>query len=171
MAPVPAATVSRVSLADLPSLEGLRVLVVDDEADARDLIGVILRRRGATVDAAASVPEAMESFSRAQPDVLVSDISMPDADGYDLIRRIRDLDEDHGGAIPAIALTAYARERDRERVLAAGFQLHLAKPVEPDDLIVAVAGLARATPEGAEEAASGQGRSARGPDTSGLSRS
>jgi signal transduction histidine kinase/ActR/RegA family two-component response regulator len=151
MAPVPAATVSRVSQAGLPSLEGLRVLVVDDEADARDLLGVILRRRGAAVDAAASVAEALDALARTQPDVVVSDISMPDADGYALIREIRGREAAAGGTIPAIALTAYARDRDREHALSAGFQLHLAKPVEPDDLIHAVADLAGRTAAAPQE--------------------
>jgi CheY-like chemotaxis protein/two-component sensor histidine kinase len=141
LAPVPAATVSRVSVTGLPTLEGLRVLVVDDEADARDLIGVILRRRGAEVTAAASVAEALEAVERSRPDVLVSDISMPESDGYELIRELRQR-ASGSGAVPAVALTAYARSQDRERALASGFQLHLAKPVEPDDLILAVADLA-----------------------------
>ena len=145
VAPVPAATVSRASLTGLPTLDGLRVLVVDDEADARDLIGVILRGRGATVDAAASAAEALEAVERARPDVVVSDISMPESDGYELIRELRRRDAAAGAATPAVALTAYARSQDRERALAAGFQLHLAKPVEPDDLILAVAELAGRT--------------------------
>ena len=148
VAPVPAATVSRASLSGLPTLDGLRVLVVDDEADARDLIGVILRGRGAAVDAVASAAEALEAVERERPDVLVSDISMPDADGYELIRELRGREPDAGGATPAVALTAYARSQDRERALAAGYQLHLAKPVEPDDLVLAVAELAgRTAPE------------------------
>jgi signal transduction histidine kinase/ActR/RegA family two-component response regulator len=146
--PVPAATVSRASLTGLPTLDGLRILVVDDEADARDLIGVILRGRGAAVDAAASAAEALEAIARQHPDVLVSDISMPDEDGYQLIRELRGREAGAGGAIPAVALTAYARSQDRERALAAGFQLHLAKPVEPDDLVLAVAELVgRTAPE------------------------
>ena len=145
VAPVPAATVSRASLTGLPTLEGLRVLVVDDEADARDLIGVILRGRGATVDAVASAPEALEAIERDRPDVLVSDISMPEADGYQLIRELRVREAEAGVATPAVALTAYARSQDRERALAAGYQLHLAKPVEPDDLVLAVADLAGRT--------------------------
>ena len=155
MADVPAATVSRVSQSGLPSLEGVRVLVVDDEADARDLLGVILRRRGAAVDLAASVPEALEALARTRPDVLVSDISMPDADGYALIREIRGREAHGDGPTPAIALTAYARDRDRERAIASGFQLHLAKPVEPDELILAVAELAGRTAEAPVESQAG----------------
>ena len=151
-APVPAVTVSRVSTTGLPSLDGLRVLVVDDEADARDLLGVILRRRGAEVEAVGSVAEAREALARARADVMVSDISMPEEDGYALIRELRAAEADEGGAAtPAIALTAYARDRDRERALTAGFQVHLAKPVEPDDLILAVAELAGRTAEAPEE--------------------
>ena len=150
VAPVPAATVSRASLTGLPSLRGLRVLVVDDEADARELLGVILRGKGADVDAASSVAEGMALLEAEPPDVLVSDISMPEADGYELIRRLREREGD-GALTPAIALTAYARERDRERALASGFQLHLAKPVEPDDLVLAVANLAGRSMEEAEE--------------------
>jgi CheY-like chemotaxis protein len=148
---VPAATVSRVSAAGLPSLEGLRILVVDDEADARDLLGVILRRRKADVDTAGSVAEALECVARAKPDVIVSDISMPEEDGYALIRRLREGETDESGMVPAIALTAYARERDRENALRAGFQVHMAKPVEPDDLILAVADLAGRTSPAPEE--------------------
>jgi signal transduction histidine kinase/CheY-like chemotaxis protein len=150
VAPVPAATVSRASLTGLPSLRGLRVLVVDDEADARELLGVILRGKGAEVEAAGSVAEAMVSLEGAAPDVVVSDISMPDADGYELIRRLRER-EGGGARAPAIALTAYARDRDRQRALASGFQVHLAKPVEPDDLVLAVANLAGRTAEREEE--------------------
>jgi signal transduction histidine kinase/CheY-like chemotaxis protein len=150
VAPVPAATVSRASLTGLPSLRGLRVLVVDDESDARELLGVILRGKGADVEPVASVADALAAFAEARPDVLVSDISMPDADGYELIRRLREGEGD-AALTPAIALTAYARDRDRERALASGFQLHLAKPVEPDDLVLAVANLAGRTAETEEE--------------------
>jgi signal transduction histidine kinase/ActR/RegA family two-component response regulator len=151
VAPVPAATVSRASLTGLPTLDGLRVLVVDDEADARDLIGVILRGRGAAVDAVGSAAEALEALDRERPDVLVSDISMPESDGYQLIRELRAREAEAGGATPAVALTAYARSQDRERALAAGYQMHLSKPVEPDDLILAVADLVgRAAPAPAE---------------------
>ena len=151
VAPVPAATVSRASLTGLPTLEGLRVLVVDDEADARDLIGVILRGRGAAVDAAASAGEALDAIERARPDVVVSDISMPESDGYEFIRELRRRDAAAGAVTPAVALTAYARSQDRERALAAGFQLHLAKPVEPDDLVLAVAQMAGRTADTHEE--------------------
>ena len=118
-----------------PLLQGRRVLVVDDHADARQLIGGILEASGASVISTASSREAFDALSRSAPDVLIADIGLPEEDGYALIRRIRRLDPDHGGRIPAIALTAYARAEDKERALAAGFQRHVAKPVEPHALV------------------------------------
>ena len=126
---------------ELGRLGGVRVLVVDDEPDARDLIGEILRRGGAEVTTAATAQEGLALLGRLRPDVLVSDIAMPDEDGYAFIRCVRQLAPEDGGATPSIALTAYAREEDRARALAAGFQAHLAKPVEPGDLVGAVADL------------------------------
>jgi CheY-like chemotaxis protein/two-component sensor histidine kinase len=120
-------------------LSGVRVLVVDDEPDAREVVATMLRRAGATVSLAGSVREALEAFDSLPPDVLVSDIAMPDRDGYELIRLVRDLPAGQGGRIPAVALTAYAREEDRFRALTAGFQAHLSKPVAPADLSAAVA--------------------------------
>jgi PAS domain S-box-containing protein len=120
------------------SLDGLRVLVVDDEADARDLLGQILSRAHAEVAMAASAAEGVEVLERFQPHVLVSDISMPGADGYDFIRTLRK----RGHHLPAAALTAFARAEDRRRALLAGFQIHLAKPVDPGELLAAVASLA-----------------------------
>ncbi|HEX4797221.1 MAG TPA: ATP-binding protein [Humisphaera sp.] len=125
------------------TLAGVRVLVVDDESDARDLIGHILRRSGAQVSAAASAEEAVQTMPRFHPDVLVSDISMPGEDGYALIRKVRSLHEADGGRIPAVALTALARKEDRRTALLAGFQTHLAKPVEPNELTAAVANLVK----------------------------
>jgi CheY-like chemotaxis protein len=121
----------------------VRVLVVDDEPDARDLIGHILRRSGAQVSAASSAEEAVLTMPRFHPDVLVSDISMPGEDGYALIRKVRSLHEADGGRIPAVALTALARKEDRRTALLAGFQTHLAKPVEPNELTAAVANLVK----------------------------
>ena len=132
-------------------LDGLRVLVVDDEQDARDVIGEILRRGGADVTTAATAQEGLQLLGRLRPDVLVSDIAMPDEDGYAFIRCIRQLSPEDGGATPSIALTAYARDEDRARAMAAGFQAHLAKPVEPGDLVAAVAGLAAAPAAGRAE--------------------
>jgi len=124
------------------SLAGKRVLIVDDEADAREMLSEILRRANADVVAAASVREAFESIAVQFPDVLVSDIGMPDEDGFSLIRELRELAGDRGGRTPAIALTAYARDEDRIAVLRAGYQLHLSKPVEPHQLVSAVHWLA-----------------------------
>ncbi|HKX27742.1 MAG TPA: ATP-binding protein [Blastocatellia bacterium] len=124
-------------------LTGLRVLVVDDEADARDLLTVVLRQYGVEVRGAGSTRETLELLERWRPDVIISDIGMPDEDGYVLIRRIRSLPEERGGNIPAAALTAYARSEDRLKALAAGYQMHIAKPVEPPELAAVVASLAR----------------------------
>ncbi|HEX8143001.1 MAG TPA: PAS domain S-box protein [Pyrinomonadaceae bacterium] len=126
-------------------LDGLRVLVVDDEEDARELISTILEQRGAQVMSVPSACEALESLPRLQPDVIISDIEMPNEDGYTLIKKIRELDPAEGGRTPAAALTAYARTEDRMRALMAGFQIHLPKPVEPGELIAVVANLAGRT--------------------------
>jgi CheY-like chemotaxis protein len=128
-------------------LAGLTVLVVDDELDARELLVAMLRERGADVISVSSSVEALEQLaSRSNgyfPDVLVSDIGMPEEDGLELITKVRSMEPEQGGRIPAIALTAYAREEDRDRVLDAGFQIHLAKPVEPPILAATIADLAR----------------------------
>jgi PAS domain S-box-containing protein len=127
------------------TLEGVRVLVVDDEADARELVTTLLEQYGATVTAVGSAVEALAALTDAPADrkshVLVSDISMPDVDGYALIRRVRELAPDECSNIPAIALTAYGRSIDRIRALSAGFQMHMPKPVEPAELITIVASL------------------------------
>ncbi|HZN63895.1 MAG TPA: response regulator [Tepidisphaeraceae bacterium] len=128
--------------ADGRLLDGVRVLVVDDAADALDIIAEILRRAGAQVETAESAREGLRTFGRVRPDVLVSDIAMPEEDGYALIQTVRALTPEDGGGVPAIALTAYAREEDRLRSLEAGFQAHLAKPVEPGALVTTVADLA-----------------------------
>jgi PAS domain S-box-containing protein len=129
----------------LGKLHGLWVLVVDDEADARDLVATLLSQCGARVTTAASAAEAFlllrQGEAGTRPDVLVSDIGMPDEDGYQLLRRIRGLARDEGGAIPAIALTAFGRARDRIKALSAGFQTHIPKPVEPEELMMVIAGL------------------------------
>jgi PAS domain S-box-containing protein len=127
--------------ATLPSLEGVRVLAVDDEDSARDLIAAILTRRGAQVRTVASATEAIAAFESFAPDVVVSDIEMPGENGYSLIRRIRALPPERGGNTPAAALTAYARMEDRMRVLVSGFQLHISKPVDPSELVAVVASL------------------------------
>jgi PAS domain S-box-containing protein len=123
-------------------LEGLHVLVVDDDRDSRELVAAALARAGARVTEAASAGEAFGAVTRLRPDVLVTDIGMPGEVGYSLIARVRALGAASGGNVPAAALTAYAREQDRERALAAGFQTHVSKPVEPATLTATVARLA-----------------------------
>ena len=123
-----------------PTLKGVQVLVVDDDLDARDAIAMTLEQCGACVHAVGSAAEAMESLERDPPDVLLSDIAMPGTDGYALLGQA--LERLRGSRIAAAALTAYAGAEDRRRALAAGFQAHLAKPVEPDELVAAVAKLA-----------------------------
>jgi CheY-like chemotaxis protein len=125
-----------------PDLSGMTVLIVDDQPDAREIVIELLKRAGAAVTAAASTEEGLECLAQSRPDVLVSDIAMPGRDGYELIRTLRTLPADHGGQTPAIALTAFAREEDRVRALSAGFQMHVAKPVEPAELLGAIAQLA-----------------------------
>jgi signal transduction histidine kinase len=119
-------------------LDGVRVMVVDDEPDTREVVAHILRRAGAVVTTTASTIETLELFSSWRPDVLVSDIAMPGRDGYDLIQTLRRMPDEQGGDTPALALTAYAREEDKIRALAAGYQQHLSKPVEPVEIVAAV---------------------------------
>jgi signal transduction histidine kinase/ActR/RegA family two-component response regulator len=123
----------------LPRLDALRILVVDDSADGRALTSLVLVQAGASVKAVASVREALQMLEVERPDALVSDIGLPDEDGYGLIRQIRQHEAEHGGFLPAVALTGYARAEDRARVLAAGFQAHVTKPVEPVELTAAIA--------------------------------
>jgi PAS domain S-box-containing protein len=125
----------------LINLRGLRVLVVDDEADARELMRMVLRSSGAEVMATACAEEAFEQLEQWHPDILVSDIGLPGDDGYVLIQKLREREAEHGRSIPAIALTAYARAEDRTRALSAGFQMHVAKPLEPADFVAAIASL------------------------------
>jgi PAS domain S-box-containing protein len=127
-------------------LDGVRVMVVDDEADTRDLLSFSLRNYGAEVTALGSASEALAAIQRAKPDVLVSDIGLPGDDGYALIRKVRALDEERGGRVPAAALTAYAKDEDRHRAIAAGFQAHVPKPVELAELANVVASLAGREP-------------------------
>ena len=122
-------------------LSGLKVLVVDDEEDARALLRRVLEERGATVTLAASSDEALDDLSRSRPDVLVSDIGLPGMDGYALMRSIRTLPPEYGGRTPAIALTAYARTEDSQRAFAAGFQRHVPKPVDLGRLVSLIANL------------------------------
>jgi PAS domain S-box-containing protein len=128
-------------------LEGLRVLVVDDEEDARTLIRTVLERQGAEVLAVGSAREALRELSAHRLDVIVSDIGMPDEDGYALIRQVRERAADEGGWIPAVAVSAYVGEDNRRKALAAGFQLHVAKPVDPVELIAVVESLVKSKEE------------------------
>jgi CheY-like chemotaxis protein len=128
-------------------LRDLRVLVVDDEPDARDLLTEMLTNYGADVKTCASAAEALRTMDKWRPDALVSDIGMPGEDGYDLLRKIRARDPEHGGRVPALALTAYARSEDARRALASGYQMHIPKPVESDLLAAAVASLTGAGSE------------------------
>ncbi len=134
---------SSAALDDPPTLRGVRVLVVDDDADARDLFTRALEHCDARVRAVASAGEALTTLEWWKPDVLVSDIAMPEESGYVLMRRIRHLTPEQGGTIPALAVTAYAGADDIKLALAAGFQAHRAKPIEPADLALAVGELAR----------------------------
>lgn len=124
-------------------LDGLLALIVDDEQDARELVAAIMRQYGAQVLIVASAADALKTIqdSQRKPDLLISDISMPEEDGYSLIRKVRALPPEKGGQIPAIALTAYGRMEDRIRVLSAGFQRHVPKPVEPTELALSAAHL------------------------------
>jgi CheY-like chemotaxis protein len=127
-----------------PELRGLRVLVVEDERDTRELIVAALERCSARVSAAGSSAEAFGQLRGAPPDLIVSDIAMPDEDGYSFIRRVRALPAAEGGSAPALAITAGAAPSDRARALGAGFQSYLAKPVGPAELLAAIAALAPA---------------------------
>jgi CheY-like chemotaxis protein len=157
MVPVEQGTVSSQGMSRVPAtippradtplpagLDGIRVLVVDDEPDARDLVAYVLETCGMEVRIAGAAAEALTALERFTPHVIVSDIGMPNQDGYMLIRAIRTLADPTHKAIPAIALTAFALEEDRKRALAAGFNQHMSKPVEPSvlvDAVVALAGL------------------------------
>ena len=125
-----------------PSLRGIRTLLVEDEQDTRELLKFILEGAGATVTEASSAKEGWEAFKKQGFDIMICDIGMPEEDGYSLMRRIRTLAPSEGGSVPAVALTAYVRNEDRVQVLRAGFQIHLAKPVEPNELIVVTHSLA-----------------------------
>jgi CheY-like chemotaxis protein len=121
-----------------PSLNNLRILVVEDDADARELTTMALQDAGATVTTVSSVPEALGVIDVFHPDALVSDIGMPREDGYTLIRQIREHEAEHGGLLPAVALTGYARAEDRAKTLAAGYHAHVPKPFDAAELTAAV---------------------------------
>jgi signal transduction histidine kinase/CheY-like chemotaxis protein len=133
------------SMIGVRALSGLRVLVVDDEADARDLISIILTQSGAEVRAVATAAEALHELMEWRPDALVSDIGMPGEDGYTFIRRVRAMEAQLGGRrmIPAVVLTAYARGQERLQALAAGYQAHISKPAESADLVLTIKNLTR----------------------------
>jgi CheY-like chemotaxis protein len=128
------------------ALGGTRLLVVDDEEDAREALVHLLERYGANVRAAGSVAEAMAALAIELPDVLISDIGMPGADGYELIRRVRLLPPAAGGLLPSLAVSAYATDEHRKKMLQTGFQKALEKPVSPSVLVTEIAFLARRSP-------------------------
>jgi PAS domain S-box-containing protein len=130
-----------------PTLAGIRVLVVDDEPDTREVLSMVLGECGVEVRGAGTAAEALAVLEGWQPDVLVSDIGMPGEDGYELIQKIRALPQERGGRIPAVALTAYARLEDRMQALSAGFQMHVAKPVEPAELVMVIHSLLEFAPK------------------------
>ncbi|HEU5132946.1 MAG TPA: response regulator, partial [Pyrinomonadaceae bacterium] len=131
-----------ISLSDTYSLDGLKVLLVDDEPEARQIISTVITRTGAEVRACQSAHEALMKLSEWKPDVILSDIAMPEQDGYSFIRQVRSLPHDEGGNTPAAALTAYARDIDRRQALAAGYQMHIAKPIGASQLVTMIARLA-----------------------------
>ncbi len=126
---------------DRVRLDGIHVLLVEDDDDSRKLLSTMLKHNGARVTSTKSAAEALNVFAQQLPDILISDIGMPDEDGYALIRKLRNLPADKGGITPAIALTGYASRKDRERALDAGYHKHMAKPVEQADMIAAIASL------------------------------
>ena len=138
----PAPALNSITLDRPPQLTGLRVLVVDDDASARDLVSAILAEFEAEVKTADSATEALAILSNGSqwlPEVLISDIEMSGSDGYEFMRKVRALPADRGGRVPAVALTAHAGVEDRMKALAAGFQMHVPKPVEPAELLTVLA--------------------------------
>jgi CheY-like chemotaxis protein len=126
-------------------LQDIKVLVVEDTTDMREYITFVLEQEGAKVVAVTSAAQALTALAQFQPEVLVSDIGMPEMDGYMLLRQVRMRSPEQGGQTPAIALTAYAGEINQQQAIAAGFQRHLAKPVEPEALVKVIAELAQQT--------------------------
>lgn len=133
---------STININPLP-LAGMKILVVDDEADVRQLISFVLEEYGATITVVASAKEALTALKQSLPDILVSDIGMPGMDGYMLIEKVRSLPPEKGGEVPAIALTAYAGDINEQKALSSGFQKHIAKPVEPEVLMQAITSLVK----------------------------
>ncbi|MDP9108414.1 MAG: response regulator, partial [Pseudomonadota bacterium] len=144
-----AATVTRPAEPE-PSLAGLHVLLVDDEPDGRELVQRVLEERGARVTSCESAAQGLTAFRIERPDVIISDIGMPEQDGYQFIRRIRLLEGASQPCIPAAALTAMARSEDRRRALLAGFQTHVAKPIDPLELVAVLAALSGRTGQHAD---------------------
>jgi PAS domain S-box-containing protein len=140
---MPAVDTAVVELDEAPSLAGLRILIIDDDADGREVVAAILKSHAAECTTTGSVAEAFQLLEQNQPDVVVADIEMPVEDGYAFIRKLRALPSERGGQIAALALTAYASTQDRMKVLKAGFQMHVPKPVQPAELVTVVASLGR----------------------------
>ena len=140
--PIALAHSGEINFSDMRSLDGLRVLLVDDEPEARQIIGTVITRTGAEVKICASAREALANLMDWKPDVILSDIAMPEEDGYSFIGKVRSLPRDKGGDTPAAALTAYARDVDRRQALAAGYQMHIAKPIGAGQLVTMIARLA-----------------------------
>jgi CheY-like chemotaxis protein len=122
-------------------LTGVRVLCVDDDLDTCELLATVLQLAGAAVTTALSVRDALSAFDEVKPNVLISDTRLATESGYQLIRKIRALPKEHGGQIPAIAVTGYVSPEDRQHALSSGFQVHLAKPIDPNQLVAIVAKL------------------------------
>lgn len=139
----PAVSTDPLETIELPRLDRARVLIVDDDQDGCALLTRILEERGAQPTCAKSAQEALDWLQKQPFDVLLSDIGMPDIDGYELLRRVRLLDASRKAPIPAIAITAYARPDDRQRSLLAGYNMHFSKPIEARELVAALAGLLR----------------------------
>jgi CheY-like chemotaxis protein len=141
----------RAAAVDCADLGGLSVLFVDDTLDTREIVKRVLEECKARVRTAGSGEEALALLAEERPDILVSDIGIPGMDGYELIRRVRAMPRERGGDVPAVALTALARAEDRTRALLAGFQTHLAKPVQPTELMAAIGSLVSRAARSAEE--------------------
>jgi CheY-like chemotaxis protein len=142
---------SAIPFDDLNSLQGLHILIVDDDRDSLDLLVTVLQQCGAQVVTAGSASEGLEVISHAKPDIVISDIEMPNEDGYAFMRKLRALPANQGGQIPSVALTAHAKAEDRMRALAAGFHIHVPKPVEPAELLVAIKSLRERNVKGVAE--------------------
>jgi signal transduction histidine kinase/CheY-like chemotaxis protein len=137
---------------DVPQVEGLRVLVVEDEPDSRNLLVALLEQRDVVVQTASSAAEALARLSTWRPDVILSDVGMPVEDGYSFIQKVRSLPQEQGGGTPAVALTAYARTEDRRKAMLAGFNIHMAKPIDVSELLVVIANLGGRSPPAARSA-------------------